>query len=103
MYSEVHGERSDQGNIVLWHLLTNLTKYKIKYKVFKIASERVHFGDNADYGTAGLLKKRGNLSQTFFKDFVYRFNLRNYRTVILKKTFLIRTIPMAIPSMPAFS
>lgn len=67
MYSEVHGERSDQGNIVLWHLLTNLTKYKIKYKVFKIASERVHFGDNAGYGTAGLLKKEEIFLRHFLK------------------------------------
>ena len=49
--------------------------------------------------TAALLKKE-TPSQTFFKVFAGRFSCQNYRTDILKKTFLIRTPPMTASAYP---
>ena len=50
---------------------------------------------------AALLKK-GTFSQAFFKGFAQRFSCENYRTAILKKTFLIRT-PSVAASVYAYN
>ena len=70
----------------------NIAVLNFLSKSLKGTSERLHFGNVAGYNAAALLKNESFLRH-FFLGFTYIFNCENYRRAILKKIYLIRTLP----------